>query len=121
MDTFLVHVHELELDGFPRENRALHLHDHVLLFLANVIQSELHAMDLLPELLNLLLPVIRVQPLLHLFFLVDLPLTEQNLLLGLDDFRKQLRILVLDPVDFDIILAISASLLRGTLISSPCL
>jgi hypothetical protein len=77
VDLLLVGV--LELDGLALVDGLLDFVDEVLLLLLELLEAQLHDMDLLLPLRDLGVPVVGVEGLLHLLLELDLSLPEEDL------------------------------------------
>lgn len=79
-----------ELNGLTLEDRAFHIFDKFLLLLAELVVTELHAMDFLAHGNDFGLTNIRVKSLLHLLLKLSFSLPEQDLTLSLNNFSQNL-------------------------------
>ena len=75
----------LHLDGLSLEHRSLHVLDHLLLLLSELLVSQLHSVDFLLHRHDLGLTDRRVKMVLHLFFKLNLSLPKQNLSLSFNN------------------------------------
>jgi len=89
----------LKLDSLLLEDSTLHVLDHLLLLLAELVVHELHAMDFFAHGNDLRLTDLGVHFLLHLLLKLDLSLPEQDLAFSFDDFSQDISLLFLELRD----------------------
>ena len=89
----------LELNSLALEDAALHILDKLLLFLAEELILQLHAMDFLLHRDDLSLTDGRVKSVLHLFLKLVLAFPEEDLLLSVDDVDEDVGLLLLELSD----------------------
>mmetsp|Transcript_37106 Transcript_37106/g.73867 ORF Transcript_37106/g.73867 Transcript_37106/m.73867 type:complete len:327 (-) Transcript_37106:1174-2154(-) len=89
----------LQLDRVPFVDRPLHLHDHLLLPPLELVQPQLHAVDLLFHGGRIGLPHVGIQRLLHLLLQGDLALPQQHLSLRLEDLLRHVALFLADILD----------------------
>lgn len=89
----------LELDGLLLEDSTLHVLDHLLLLLAELVVHELHAMNFFTHGNDLRLTDLGVDFLLHLLLELDLTLPEEDLAFSLNDLSENVGLLFLELGD----------------------
>mmetsp|Transcript_81940 Transcript_81940/g.196461 ORF Transcript_81940/g.196461 Transcript_81940/m.196461 type:complete len:542 (+) Transcript_81940:350-1975(+) len=89
---------QLQRDGIALEDGPLHLHDHLLLAALQLLQPQLHAVDLLLHGRGVGLTHVGIQSRLHLLLEGDLSLPKENLALRLQDVLVHLVLVHPHPV-----------------------
>jgi len=83
-----------QLDSLALEDGTLHILDHLFLLLAELVVTELHAMDFLAHGNNLGLTDLGVKSVLHFFLELDLALPEEDLSLSLNNLSQDFSLLL---------------------------
>jgi len=88
-----------QLNCFSLEHRSLHILDHLLLLLSKLLISQLHSMDLFSHGYYLSLTNSWIQVVLHFLLELYFSLPKKNLSLSLNDFSKDVSLLLLEVGD----------------------
>ena len=89
----------LKLDGLFLKDGALHVFDHLFLFLAKLIVHELHTMDFFTHGNDLRLTDFGVNFFLHFLLKLDLTLPKEDLAFSFNDFSQDIGLLFLELGD----------------------
>jgi len=89
----------LELDGLFLKDGALHVFDHLFLFLAKLIVHELHTMDFFTHGNDFRLTDFGVNFFLHFLLKLDLTLPKEDLAFSFNDFSQDIGLLFLELGD----------------------
>jgi hypothetical protein len=89
----------LKLDSLTLKHSALHVLDHLLLLLAELLVPELHSVDFFLHCDDLSLTNVGVESILHFPFKLDLSLPEEDLSLSLNDLCENVGFLLLQGGD----------------------
>jgi hypothetical protein len=85
----------LKLDGLSLEYGSLHILNHLLLLLSELLVSQLHSVDFLLHCYDFRLSNVRVKGILHFLLKLDLSLPKKYLSLSLDDLSKDISFFLL--------------------------